>query len=99
MTKLAPWPVSRSFSWPPCAWITPSEKDSPMPVPLPAGLVVKNGSNIRRASASLMPGPVSWTSSSIVSPVPPSRARMVSARGCGQVSSACWALTTRLTST
>ena len=42
--------------------------DSPSPVPLPVGLVVKNGSNAISSVAASIPCPVSPTSSSTYSP-------------------------------
>ena len=41
----------------------PNTMASPRPVPLPSGLVVKNGSNTRAATSGLMPWPVSDTAS------------------------------------
>ena len=39
-----------------------------MPLPWPTSLVVKNGSNMRSCTSAAMPGPVSETDSSTISP-------------------------------
>src|SRR6478735_6143031 len=59
----ANWPGSVATSIvPACCFATMSkERDSPRPVPSPAGLVVKNGSKIRTRAASGMPMPLSRT--------------------------------------
>ena len=46
---------------PSCASTMPRQTARPMPVPPPAGLVVKNGSKIRLRTSSGMPGPLSCT--------------------------------------
>src|SRR6185503_2144457 len=46
---------------PPTALAKPSDTERPSPVPLPNGLVLKNGSNARRATSSDMPEPLSVT--------------------------------------
>src|SRR5260370_10396592 len=55
-------------SCPPCAVMIDRQIDSPMPMPW--GLVVKNGSKMRSAVAGSSPGPVSATPTSSPS-VPP----------------------------
>ena len=47
--------------WPPLCLTMPWQVASPSPVPLPCGLVVKNGSNRCDSTSSLIPVPVSVT--------------------------------------
>ena len=63
----------------------------------PCGLVVKNGSKARQATSGSMPGPLSATSST--ASAPSAQARTASLRGDGRPISACWAFTTRFTTT
>ena len=70
--------------------------ESPSPVPLPAGLVVKNGSKIFDRSSSLIPAPESDTAKpTMASPAAHERTRMLPPAG----SSASAALLTRLITT
>ena len=48
----------------------PWQMDRPSPVPMPTGLVVKNGSKMRASRSGAMPVPVSCTSTS-TRPGPP----------------------------
>src|SRR2546430_8811456 len=66
--NVAPLPgrVSRVMR-PPCSFRMPWQIDSPNPVPWPSGLVVKNGSNTRRATSSGIPGPESVTLTAMTS--------------------------------
>src|SRR5271168_1254637 len=52
---------SESVSCPPCSSTIDFDKLSPSPVPLPTGLVVKNGSMMRALSSGGTPGPLSIT--------------------------------------
>ena len=61
-SNLLPMPGSlRTTIAPSCACMMLCATDSPSPVPLPAGLVVKKGSKIRRSVAASMPQPASLT--------------------------------------
>ena len=62
--KVHPWPGWLSTAiWPPASRTISQTVASPIPVPFPTGLVVKNGSNMRRRVASSIPQPVSLTAS------------------------------------
>src|SRR6185312_7206115 len=59
-------PTSTSLSiqtYPPLCLMIPYTVDRPSPLPLPTGLVVKNGSNARARVVSSMPAPLSRTTS------------------------------------
>ena len=49
------------LTWPPDCLTKPYTIDSPSPVPLPSGLVEKNGSNACSSTSGAMPEPVSVT--------------------------------------
>jgi hypothetical protein len=62
MAKRVPRPGALStVTCPPLCATMPYTIDRPRPVPCPAGLVVKNGSNTRACVASSIPTPVSDT--------------------------------------
>ena len=64
-----PWPGALLTStWPPACRMIPYTVARPSPVPLPTPLVVKNGSNTRARTSSLIPCPVSDTVSCTVCP-------------------------------
>jgi len=53
---------------PPCSFTIPWQMDSPSPVPSPSPFVVKNGSKMRPAISSGIPGPLSVTLTATWSP-------------------------------
>ena len=58
--KVAPRPGAVSTqTWPPYSCTMPCTVASPMPLPLPTSLVVKNGSNMRSMTSAAIPGPLS----------------------------------------
>ena len=62
MVKVVPSPIRLSTPISPlCSLTMPYETDRPSPVPLPTGLVVKNGSKILLTTSGGMPLPVSAT--------------------------------------
>ena len=62
--NVAPCPGALSTAMcPPLCSTMPYTVDSPRPVPLPASLVVKNGSKMRAWVGTSMPTPVSLTDS------------------------------------
>src|SRR5580658_6522237 len=63
---------------PPLCFTIPYTVDSPSPVPLPIGLVVKNGSKTWESVAASIPCPVSLTCSMTYRPGPSSRSRPAS---------------------
>ena len=94
--NVLPRPTALSTSIrPPCRVTMPCTTESPSPVPLPASLVVKNGSKMRSRIASGMPSPVSSTVSHTCSPSS-APVRMVSVPPSGIASEA---LTARFIST
>ncbi len=61
---MVPAPTSELIrTCPPDCRAKPYTIDSPRPVPLPIGLVVKNGSKARATTSGVMPVPVSMTHS------------------------------------
>lgn len=82
---------------PPCVSTIPRLTARPMPVPMPAGFVVKYGSKIRERIPSGIPGPLS-----AISTRTPARSRSAAIRirrGGGQLWSACCAFTIRFRNT
>ena len=53
---LVPWPgADRTVRLPPIFSMMVREIDRPSPVPMPTGLVVKNGSNMRASTSGAIP--------------------------------------------
>src|SRR5690606_31160042 len=92
--RAPPPPASDASIVPPCASTMRLEMARPSPVPVPAGLVVKNGVNRYGRAPRGMLGPLSSTTSSTMSPAARPRTTMRPSRPI-----ACSVFTTRLSST
>ena len=98
-SKVVPCPtVLRTEILPPSFCTTAWQTVSPMPVPMPTGLVVKNGSKMRSCASSGMPQPVSETLSIDSLPSVPVSTRISFSRG-SLSPRACIALTRRFITT